>query len=184
MEGSRLKILFQRQRVPWRHSRNDPPKPPFEPIMREVMIRKRHVDGSIDVKLGEISLSNGNGPTYLMDLLNLKMDMTVRYYKNILPKYMEEDLHFSKFMIKHPGNLSPEPQEWIDNVPTWKPLFYSEARLGAVWCILCLKRMKIFPKELIKMIAGYVDNSFHDMCWFRLIVPPQAKEPLTKRIKK
>lgn len=178
MKGSILRVLFQRH--------ND------EPIIKDVIIKKKLADGSIDVETTEeIFLSNGDGPMYDMDLFNLKMDdMTVRYYKDILPKYMES-IHFTKFMIAFFRTPSSTPQEWKHNVPTWKPYFYRETRLAAVWCILCLKQMNIFPKDLIKIIARYVYESRHDMCWFpqiqqeetSLVQEPERKK-LKRRIKK
>jgi hypothetical protein len=175
MKGSILRVLFQRH--------ND------EPIIKDVIIKKKLADGSIDVETTEeIFLSNGDGPMYDMDLFNLKMDdMTVRYY-NILPKYMKESIHFTKFMIAFLRTPSSSPQEWKQNVPTWKPYFYRETCLAT---ILCLKKMNIFPKELIKMIAEYVYESRHDMCWFpqiqqeetSLVQEPERKK-LKRRIKK
>jgi hypothetical protein len=169
MKGS-VTISFQKPGAPARHFRHDPYPPPYKPELRDVVFRKRHEDGSIDVEVpGGIYLSNGNGPLDNLDIVNLKMDMTVRYYRSTAFIWEPSNVNLTEGMITFLRAHSLMLYDWNRNVPTWKPCFYNEARGGALLCILCLKQITRLPKELIKMIAEYVYNSHHDVCWFEQI---------------
>jgi hypothetical protein len=155
-----------------------------ESEVRHVKFLKKRLDGSFDVYCGNIPIQlSGKPNSYYMHFLNLKPDGTVRYYtpKREITKNMAIRYAFNNTVEKH-------PQDWKRNIPNWRlvkpPCFYQEARLGALWCILCLTRMKIFPKDVIKIIAKIVYASHHEWCWVPSVSREGGEEePQTKRIK-
>lgn len=184
-----IKVEFNKHGIPWSFYHPTNPRyvtpVPFQPLLRDVSILKKRSDESIDIYChGHVLLSNGCGHTLPEGFLNLKMDGTVRYFL-IFGQVPRPGIR-EAFLKYRDTNL--EPEEWGLNVPTWKPLFYKESRLGALCAAWCLTELQIFPRELIEMIAKYVYNSFSDLCWLHEKLKKSdggdEKEPSTKRHKK
>ncbi len=113
-------------------------------------------------------LSNGNGPTCSIMLLNLCVGGTVRYH--------DSDSNSGFMFVEHSLKViaAADPQSWNRNAPTWRQLFYAESQTASLAWLLAWNRcrhdvMKHIDRPIAVIIAKYIYASYADQAWSRAV---------------